>query len=86
MATGAASPPAVAARWGERAGPIAAGLTEPPPLDLSLRDPAATAEWNERLDGVSLASGHVRLQRGTAVAEKSGWRREDSRGADRSVV
>lgn len=31
-------PPAVAARWGARAGAIAQGLAEPPPLDLSLRD------------------------------------------------
>jgi 16S rRNA (cytosine967-C5)-methyltransferase len=65
-------PAAVAARWGGRAGAIAAGLAEPPPLDLSLRDPATTAEWAGRLGGTSLASGHVRLPRGTAVADLAG--------------
>jgi len=66
-------PPDVAARWGERAVPISAGLAEPPPLDLTLRDPAATGEWAERLGGVSLATGHVRLPRGASVAELPGY-------------
>jgi len=66
-------PPEVAARWGERAQAIAAGLAEPPPLDLTLRDPAATGGWAERLGGVSLAPGHVRLPRGTSVAELPGY-------------
>lgn len=63
----------VAQRWGERGGAIAAGLAEPPPLDLTLRDPAATALWSERLGGVSLALGHVRLPRGTAVEDLEGF-------------
>ena len=62
-------PPGVAARWGERAGAIATGLAEPPPLDLTLRD----AEWSEDLGGVSLAPNHVRLPRGTAVADLPGF-------------
>ncbi len=66
-------PPAVAERWGERASAIAAGLAVPPPLDLSLRDPAETALWAERLGGVSLAPGHVRLARGTAVENLEGF-------------
>jgi 16S rRNA (cytosine967-C5)-methyltransferase len=66
-------PPAVAARWGERAGAIAAGLALPPPLDLTLRDPAATAEWTERLGGASLAPGHVRLPRGAAIEDLPGF-------------
>jgi len=66
-------PAAVSARWGERSHSIAAGLAEPPPLDLSLRDPAATGDWAERLGGTSLAPGHVRLPRGTAVAELPGF-------------
>lgn len=66
-------PPEVAARWGERAGAIAAGLAVPPPLDLSLRDADATAEWAERLGGQSLAPGHVRLPRGTAVENLEGF-------------
>ena len=66
-------PAVVAARWGERAGTIAAGLAEPPPLDLSLRDPNATVELSGRLGGSSLASAHVRLPRGTAVTELPGF-------------
>jgi 16S rRNA (cytosine967-C5)-methyltransferase len=66
-------PPAVAQRWGARGDAIAAGLAVPPPLDLTLRDPATTAEWAERLGGVSLASGHVRLARGTAVENLEGF-------------
>jgi 16S rRNA (cytosine967-C5)-methyltransferase len=66
-------PPPVAARWGGRAQAIAGGLAEPPPLDLALRDPGETAEWTDMLGGVSLALGHVRLPRGTAVAELPGF-------------
>jgi 16S rRNA (cytosine967-C5)-methyltransferase len=76
---GATLPPAptlpagLAQRWGERAGAIAAGLAEPPPLDLSLRDRAATGEWCERLGGTSLAPGHVRLARGDQVSGLAGF-------------
>ena len=66
-------PGPVAARWGDRTAAIARGLAEPPPLDLTLRDPAATDEWSERLGGPSLAPGHIRLPRGTAVAELPGY-------------
>jgi 16S rRNA (cytosine967-C5)-methyltransferase len=66
-------PPLVAERWGERAEAIAAGLAEPPPLDLSLRDPGETQLWAERLEGLSLAPGHVRLPRGTAVERLAGF-------------
>ncbi|MFN3516714.1 MAG: RsmB/NOP family class I SAM-dependent RNA methyltransferase [Novosphingobium sp.] len=66
-------PPAVAQRWGARAEAIAAGLAVPPPLDLTLRDPAETAQWAERLGGTSLAPGHVRLARGTAVENLEGF-------------
>lgn len=61
-------------RWGERAEDIAAGLVEPPMLDLALRDPAATAEWAERMGGVSLMPGHLRLPRGSAIDLLSGFR------------
>lgn len=64
---------AVATRWGERTPAIAEGLAVPPPLDLSLRDPAATGYWAERLGGISLAPGHVRLARGAAVDTLSGF-------------
>lgn len=50
------------AQWGESVTAAAsAALGQRPPLDLSLRDPAATADWADRLGGVSLAPGHVRL-------------------------
>lgn len=67
-------PEPVTQRWGERAAAIAAGLAVPPPLDLTLRDPAATAEWAGRLGGISLLPGHVRLARGTAVERLEGFR------------
>ncbi len=66
-------PDSVQARWGERAEQIAPGLAAPPPLDLSLRDAAATAEWAERLGGESLAPGHVRLPRGTPIERLPGF-------------
>ena len=66
-------PGAVAARWGTQAGAIAAGLAVPPPLDLTLKDAAETALWAERLGGQSLAPGHIRLPRGTAVENLEGF-------------
>jgi 16S rRNA (cytosine967-C5)-methyltransferase len=66
--------PEVAARWGkELAQAAAAALAEPPPLDLTLANPADTAKWAEQVDGVSLASGHVRIARGTAVETLPGY-------------
>jgi 16S rRNA (cytosine967-C5)-methyltransferase len=67
-------PHAVAARWGDRAGAIAGGLAALPPLDLTLRDSAETGLWAERLGGISLMPGHVRLARGTAVEDLEGFR------------
>lgn len=66
-------PAEVAARWGEGAGAIAAALALPPPLDLTLRDAAATADWAVRLGGVSLMPGHLRLPRGQAVERLEGF-------------
>lgn len=66
-------PAAVADRWGERAEAIAAGLAEPPALDLTLRDPTETDAWAERLGGTSLAAGHLRLARGTAISDLPGY-------------
>ncbi len=64
----------VTARWDDRAAHIAEGLAEPPPLDLTLRDPAATGEWAERLGGISLLPGHLRLPRGEAIERLDGYR------------
>ena len=59
--------------WPDRVDSIAAGLAVPPPLDLSLRDPARTEEWAERLGGLSLAPGHVRLARAGSVESIEGF-------------
>lgn len=59
--------------WPDRVDAIAAGLAVPPPLDLSLRDPARTEEWAERLGGLSLAPGHVRLARAGSVESIEGF-------------
>ena len=66
-------PPPVVERWGERSAEIAAALAQPPPLDLTLRDPAITAEWADKLGGTSLAPGHLRLPRGNAVENIEGF-------------
>ncbi len=66
-------PPEVAARWGDRAEPIAAALAEPPPLDLSLKDWTETERWASELGGISLAPGHVRLARGSAIERLAGF-------------
>ena len=67
-------PEAVTARWGERAGAIAAALAQPPPLDLTLRDANETARWAEDLGGVSLLPGHIRLPRGEAIERLAGFK------------
>ena len=67
-------PGEVAARWGERSGPIAQSLAAPPPLDLTLRDPGATQEWAQKLGGTSLAPGHIRLPRGASVVDLPGFK------------
>ena len=66
-------PDAVRERWGERAGAIAAGLTEPPPLDLTLRNAGEMAHWTNRLAADSYAPGHLRLPRGMAVEKLEGF-------------
>ena len=38
-----------------------------------LKDPAQTAHWAEKLGGISLAPGHVRLARGAAVESLEGF-------------
>ena len=63
----------VAVRWGDRAAAIAAGMALPPPLDLSLSNPAETAQWLEKLGGTSLMPGHIRLPRGAAVEDLPGF-------------
>lgn len=67
-----------AARWRQVHGPaaveaMARALASPPPLDLSLKDPAATRPWAERLGGQSLEPGHVRLTSGAGLEERPGY-------------
>jgi 16S rRNA (cytosine967-C5)-methyltransferase len=44
-----------------------------PPVDVSLRDAKETAHWTERLNGHSLAPGHVRLPDGTSIPDLPGF-------------
>jgi 16S rRNA (cytosine967-C5)-methyltransferase len=66
-------PPEVAARWavwGDQAlADAALALAEPPPLDVTLRDPADDGG----LEGEMLVSGHRRLPRGTAITALPGY-------------
>ncbi len=56
------------AAWGAEVVEAArTALAEPPPLDLTLADPAQTTKWTEELEGISLTPGHVRLSRGSAI-------------------
>ena len=71
-------PPEVEARWTDNWGAevaAAAGraLAGRPPLDLSLRDSAATTDIAERLGGTSLIPGHVRLPADTDVTALEGF-------------
>ncbi len=66
-------PKEVAARWGDRAASIAAGLADPPPLDLTLRDPAETEHWQVQLSADSLMPGHLRLARGDNIEKLPGF-------------
>ncbi|MFM2409770.1 MAG: hypothetical protein RL481_598 [Pseudomonadota bacterium] len=62
------------AAWGqEMVEATRVALAEPPPLDLALKESDRTAEWAERLGGTSLASGHVRLPRGSAIESLDGY-------------
>ncbi len=71
-------PEAVAARWRAAWGDdgiaaAARAIAAPPLLDLTLADPAETELWAERLNGVSLLPGHLRLPRGAEVTTLAGY-------------
>ena len=66
-------PDGVRLRWGDLAEAVAPGLAVPPPLDLTLKDPSATAEWAEKLGGTSLMPGHLRVGRGERVEDLPGY-------------
>ncbi len=61
------------AAWGDAMVAAAAeAITNPPPLDLTLLDPAETAAMVAELDGVSLLPGHIRRDAG-GVTELPGF-------------
>lgn len=67
-------PDPVRLRWDEAlVEQASAAMVEPPVIDLTLRDPAETPLWTERLNGESLMPGHVRIPRGRAVAGLPGF-------------
>ena len=73
-----ALPPKVEARWDAAWGPemvegAAQAIAAPPPLDLSLADPAETEHWARELGGTSLMPGHIRLTDAAAVTELPGF-------------
>ncbi|SFO83087.1 RsmB/NOP family class I SAM-dependent RNA methyltransferase [Qipengyuania nanhaisediminis] len=74
-------PTDVAQRWGERAGPIASGLAEPPPLDLTLKDAGETEIYKAKLAADSLMPGHLRLPRGENVEKLAGFGTKEGGGA-----
>ncbi len=70
--------PPVEARWEKAWGPAmtaaaAQTLSAPPPIDLTLKDAKATEHWVEQLSGESLAPGHVRIGRETAIPDLPGF-------------
>ncbi|MDC8754796.1 RsmB/NOP family class I SAM-dependent RNA methyltransferase [Erythrobacter sp. sf7] len=71
-------PERVAERWGaDKAAAIAPGLAFPPELDLALKDAAETEARAVRMGGISLAPGHIRLPRGTAVESLADFKAGD---------
>ena len=71
-------PERVAQRWGaDKAAAIAPGLAFPPELDLALKDAAETEARAVRMGGISLAPGHIRLPRGTAVESLADFKAGD---------
>ena len=71
-------PAGVMERWGAAWGAemldgASTALAAAPPLDLTIKDVTQAAAWAEKLGGVSLMSGHVRLPRGGDVTRLEGF-------------
>lgn len=71
-------PTAVADRWTKSWGAEAVGaarlsLAGQPPIDIALKDGLDTAAWATRLEGESLAPGHVRIPAGRRVVDLPGY-------------
>jgi 16S rRNA (cytosine967-C5)-methyltransferase len=63
----------VAVYGAETAAAIAAALLEEPPLDLSLRDPAAAEVWAKRLEATILPGGTLRCRPSGGVEDLPGF-------------
>ncbi|TZG26083.1 RsmB/NOP family class I SAM-dependent RNA methyltransferase [Sphingomonas montanisoli] len=71
-------PEAVEARWAASWSKDAVeaarrSIAAPPPVDLTLKPGLDTAEWAARLEGVSLAPGHVRIPAGRRIFDLDGY-------------
>lgn len=71
-------PPKVEDRWSKAwghgmTGAASAALAAPPPLDLTLKNPAETDLWVEKLAGETMAPGHVRVGREFAIIDLPGF-------------
>jgi 16S rRNA (cytosine967-C5)-methyltransferase len=53
---------------------IAEGLVQPPEVDLHVKDASETAQWQAKLGGLSLASAHIRIPRGTPIEKLQGYK------------
>lgn len=70
--------PAVAERWARSWGADAAeaarrSIAAPPPVDLTFKPGSDMADWAARLEGESLAPGHVRIPAGRRVVDLPGY-------------
>ena len=54
-------------------GAASEALAAPPPLDLTLKNPAETDLWVEKLAGETMAPGHVRVGREFAIIDLPGF-------------
>jgi len=73
-----ALPPLVEARWEGAWGAdmvegAALAIAAPPPLDVTLADPAETDQWVAELGGTSLLPGHVRINDAGSVTDLPGF-------------
>ncbi|MET0375498.1 MAG: RsmB/NOP family class I SAM-dependent RNA methyltransferase [Rhizorhabdus sp.] len=70
--------PAVAERWAQSWGKDAAEAARrssaaPPPVDLSFKPEIDIVDWAARMEGESLAPGHVRIPAGRRVVDLPGY-------------
>ncbi len=64
----------IVSRWGQALAQIVRqGIGDPPPLDLTLKDPAKTDYWANQLGASSMMAGHLRLSRGDRIEELPGY-------------